>query len=117
MHISFTTPKKIKVKTAFDLSKESAPGCIPVMVFNNKCEPEVWYTLANLFIVSLKESSLQDYWKIFHIGNRLKNIVKWSVAKNHFPVTFHSAVNKLLEKLVNRLYDHFEKNMVSGLLN
>ena len=44
-----------KVLTNFDLSKVSGPDCILVLVLK-KCEPELSYILAELFIMCLKES-------------------------------------------------------------
>ena len=42
-----------------DLSKASGPDCIPVLVLKN-CEPELHYTLAELFNKCLKEFCLPN---------------------------------------------------------
>ena len=52
LHIS-ASPKMVKkVIMNLDLSKASAPGCIPVVVLKN-CEPELSHILAELFNKSL----------------------------------------------------------------
>ena len=42
-----------------DLSKESGPNCIPVMVLKN-CEPELSCILAEFFNKCLKQSCFSD---------------------------------------------------------
>ena len=51
-----------KVIMNLDLSKESGPDCIPVVVLK-KCESELSYTPAELFNKCLKESCIPDCWK------------------------------------------------------
>ena len=48
-----------KVLTNVDSSKVSGPNCILVLVLK-KCEPELSYILAELFIMCLKESCFLD---------------------------------------------------------
>ena len=48
-----------KVIMNFDLSKTSGPDCIPAVVLKN-CEPELSYTLAELFSKCVKESCFPD---------------------------------------------------------
>ena len=52
-----------KVIMNLDLSKASAPDCIPVVVLNN-FQPELSYILAQLFNKCLKESCFPDSWKV-----------------------------------------------------
>ena len=42
-----------------DLSRASGPDCIPAVVLKN-CEPELSYTLAELFSKCVKESCFPD---------------------------------------------------------
>ena len=51
-----------KVLTNLDLSKVSAPECIPMVVLR-KCEPKP-YILALFFNMCLKESHFPDCWKV-----------------------------------------------------
>ena len=61
-HNISVTPKMVrKVVMNLDLSKASGPNCIPVVVLKN-CEPELFYTLAELFNKCLKECSFPDCW-------------------------------------------------------
>ena len=50
-----------KVKTKLHLPKAPGPYCIaPIAVFAlKKCESELWYILAELFKICLKESCLE----------------------------------------------------------
>ena len=92
-----------------DLSKASGPDCIPVVVLKN-CEPELSYTLAELFNQCLKESCFPDCWKVSSVVHVFKNVGKRSTAKNYRPVSLLSVVSKVFEKLVNnRIVDHLEK--------
>ena len=98
-----------KVITNFDLSKESDPACIPVVVLKN-CEPELSYILAELFNMCLKESCFPDCWKVSSVVPLFKNVWERSTAKNYHPVSFLSVVSEVFEKLVNnRIVDHLEK--------
>ena len=94
-----------------DLSKESSPDCIPVVVLKN-CEPELFYILAELFNKCLKESCFSDYWKVSSVVAILKNVGERSTAKNYRPVSLLSVVSKVFEKFVNRIVHHLE---ISGL--
>ena len=92
-----------------DLSKESGPDCIPVVVLKN-CEPELSYILAELFNKCLKESSFPDCWKVSSVVPVFKNVGKRSTARNYHPISCHSVISKVFEKLVNnRIVDHLEK--------
>ena len=63
LHNISITPKTIKdVIMNLDLSKESCPDCIPVVVLKN-CEFELSYILAELLKICLKESCFPDCWK------------------------------------------------------
>ena len=61
-NISVTLKMVRKVIINLDLSKESGPDCIPVVVLK-KCESELSYTPAELFNKCLKESCIPDCWK------------------------------------------------------
>ena len=60
------TPKMVrKVVMNLDLSKESGPDCIPVVVLKN-CEPELSYILAELFNSVLRSVVFQIV-RMFHL--------------------------------------------------
>lgn len=61
-----------KVRANHDSSKSSGPDYILVMVLM-KCEPELPYTLAELFNMYLKEFYFPDYWKAFSVFPAFKN--------------------------------------------
>ena len=64
LHNISVTPKIVKkVIMNLDLSKASGPDCIAVVVLKN-CEPELSYTLAELFNKCLKESCFPDCSKV-----------------------------------------------------
>ena len=66
LHNIFVTPKLVKkVQTNLDLSKMSAFDCIPKVVLNNY-EPELSYTLAELFNICLKKSFVFEIVKRSH---------------------------------------------------
>ena len=98
------TPKMVrKVVMNFDLSKASAPNCIPVVVLKT-CEPGLSYILAELFNKCLKKCCFSDCWKVSSVVHVFKNVGERSTAKNYRPVS------KVFEKLVNnRIVDHLEK--------
>ena len=73
-----------KVITNLDLSKESGPDCIPVKVLKN-CEPELFYTPAELFNKCLKEIFFRDCWKVSLVVLVFKNVGERSTAKNYRP--------------------------------
>ena len=62
LYISVTPTMVQKVIMNLDLSKESGPDCIPVVVLK-KCESELSYTPAELFNKCLKESCIPYCWK------------------------------------------------------
>ena len=91
-----------------DLSKESGPDCIPVVMLKN-CEPELSYVLAELFNMCLKEFCFPDCWKVSSMVPVFKNVGERSTAKNYHPVSLLSVVCNVFEKHVNnRIVDHLE---------
>ena len=95
--------------TNLDLSKASAPDCIPVVVLKD-CEFELSYILAELFNMFLKEFCFPDCWKVSLVVPVFKNVGERSSAKNYHPVSLLSVVSKVFEKLVNnRIGDHLDK--------
>ena len=95
-----------KVIANLDLSKVSAPDCIPVVVLKN-CELELSYILIELFNRCLKESCFPDCWKVSSVVPLFKNVDKRSTAKNYCPLRLLSVVGKVFEKLANnRIVDH-----------
>ena len=107
-----------------DLSRASGPNCIPVL-FLKKCEPELYYILAQLYNKCLKESYFSDCWKVLSVAPVFKNVGERYTTGNYGPVNLVSVVSKIFEELVNnRIVDHLEKcglflisNMVLGLLD
>ena len=86
----------------------SGPDYIPVVVLEN-CDPELLYILAELFNMCLKEFCFRDSWKV-SLVIPLKNVEETSTAKIYGPVSLHSVVSKVFEKLVNNwIVDHLEK--------
>ena len=79
------------------------------MVLKN-CEPELSYTLAELFSNCLNESCFPDFiFKVSSVVPVFKNIGETSAAKNYHPVSLFSVVSKIFEKCVNdRIVDHLE---------
>ena len=67
--------------------------------------------LAELFnIKCLQESCFTDCWKVSLVFPVFKNVGDRSTAKNYCPVSLHSVVSKVFEKLVsNRIVNHLEK--------
>ena len=110
LHNISVTPKVVrKVTMNLDLSKASAPHCIPVVVLKN-CEPQLFYILAELLTKCLNESCFPDCWKVSSVVPAFKNVGERSTAKNYHPVSLLSVVSKVFEKLVNnRIVDHLEK--------
>ena len=81
LHNIPVTPKMVKkVITTLDLSKASAPDCIPVVVLR-KCEPKLSYILAELCNMWLKESCFPDCWKVSSVVPVFINIRERSTAK------------------------------------
>ena len=110
LHNIFITPKMVKkIITNLDLSKASAPDCIPVLVLKN-CAPKLCYILAEFFNKCQKESCFPDYWKVSSMVPVFKNVRERSTVKKYWPVGLLSVVSKVFEKLVNnRIVDHLEK--------
>ena len=97
-NISITAKMIKKVITNLDLSNASGPDCIPVMVLKNY-EPELSYTLAELFNKCLKESCFPDCLKVSLVVPVFNNVGESSIAKNYRPVSLLSVVSKVIEKL------------------
>ena len=58
----------------------------------------------------MKKSCFPDCWKVSTVVPVFKNIGEMSAAKNYWPVSLHSVVSIVFEKLVNnRIVDHLEK--------
>ena len=90
--------------------KPSGPDCIPVVVLQ-KCEPELSYTLAELFNMCLRESCFPDCWKFSSVLPVFKNVGERSTVKSYYPDSLLSVVSKVFEKLVNnRIVDDLEKS-------
>ena len=107
LHNIYVTPKMVrKVVMNLDLSKASAPDCIPVVVLKN-CKLELPYILAELFNKRLRSL-------VFHIVGRfhlwslyLRMLGKGLLVKT---TTLLSVVSQVFEKFVNnRIVDHLEK--------
>ena len=81
-----------------DLSKESGPDCIPVMVLKN-CESELSYILAELFNKCLKESCFLDCWKVSSMVSVFKNVGERSTAKTITLLVFFLWLVKSLKNL------------------
>ena len=108
-NISVTPTMVRKVVMNLDLSKASAPDCIPAVVLKN-CEPEFSYILAELFNKYLKESCFSVCWKVSSVVPVFKNVGERSTAKNYGPVSLLSVVSKVFQKLLNnRIADNLDK--------
>ena len=89
------TPRMVKkVITNLDLSKESGPDSIPVLVLKNY-EPELSYVLAEPINKCLNESCFPDCWKVSSVVPVFKNVGERSTAKNYRPVSLLSVVKSL----------------------
>ena len=98
-----------KVITNLDSSKVSDLNCIPAGVLKNS-EPELLYTLAELFNICVKEYCFPECLKVSLVVPIFKNVGERSTAKSYCPVSLLSVVSKVFEKLVNnRIVDHLEK--------
>ena len=62
-----------KVKMNLDLSKASRPDSISVVVLKN-CEPGLFFKLAELFNMCLKEYCFPDCWKVLSVVSVFKNV-------------------------------------------
>ena len=98
LHISVTSRMVTKVIMNLDLSKASAPDCIPVVVLKN-CEPELSYTLGELFNKCLKESCVPDCWKVSSVVPVFKNAGERSTAKNYHLLVYFLWLVKSLKNL------------------
>ena len=95
LHNISVTPKMVKKAIMnLDLSKASGPDCIPVVVLEN-FEPELSYTLSELFNKCLKESCFPDCWKVSSVVPVFKNAGERSTAKIYRPVSLFSVVSKV----------------------
>ena len=74
-----------KVIMNLDSSMASDPDCIPVVVLKN-CEPELSYTLAELFNKCLKKLCFPNCWKVLSVIPLFKDVGERSTAKNYRPV-------------------------------
>ena len=106
----FPTPKMVKkIIMSLDLSKGSGPDCIPVVVLK-KCEFQLSLILAEVFNMCLKESLFSRLLEVFISGLVFRNVGERSTAKNYYPFSPFSVVNKVFEKLVNSgIVDDLEK--------
>ena len=98
-------------KVITNLDSWKAPGLdyIPVVLLKNY-EPELSYTLAQLFNKCLKESYFPDCWKVSLVVPVFQNIAERSTAKNYCPVSLLSVVRTVFEKLVNNsIVDHLDQ--------
>ena len=73
----------------------SGPVCTPVVVLKN-CQPELSYTLAELFNICLKESCFPDCLKASSVVPVFQNVGERSTAKNYCPASLLSVVSKAL---------------------
>ena len=78
-----------------DSSRGSGLDCIPVMVLKN-CEPELSYTLAELFNMYLKMTCFPGCWKVSLVVPVFKNVGERSATKNYHHVSLLSVVSKVL---------------------
>ena len=110
LHNISIAPKIVKkVIMNLDLSKTSGPDCIPVMVLKNY-EPELSCILAELFNKHLKDSCFPYCLKVSSVVPVFKNFGEMSTAENYCPVSLHSVVSKVFEKIENnRIIYHPEK--------
>ena len=95
IHNTSLTPKIVKkVITNFDASKTSGLDCIPVMVLKN-CEPELSFTLAELFAKYLEKSCFPDCWKVSLVVPVFMNVGERFNAKNYCPISLIFKVSKV----------------------
>ena len=75
-----------------------------------KGEPEISYTLAELFSKYLKESWFPDCCKASSLVHVFKNVWERAIAKNYHPVSLLSVVSKVFLTFVNnRIVGRLEK--------
>ena len=87
-----------KVIINLDLSKGSGPDCMPVVVLK-KCEPELFYILAELFNKCLKDSCFPDCCKFSSVVPVFKNVRERSTAKTTVLLVFFLWLVKSLKNL------------------
>ena len=104
--------KKI-IKNLDSSSKASGPDCILVVALKN-CEPELFYILAELFNICLKESCFPDCWKVSLVVTVFKNVGERSTAKTTTLLVFFLWLVKSEKFVNNRIVNHLEK---CGLLS
>ena len=78
--------------------KTSGSDYIPVVILKKR-ESELASILAELFIISLKESCFLVWWKVSPVVSIFKNDGESSVAKNSCFVSLLSLVSKVLKNL------------------
>ena len=89
LHNISVTPKMIKkVIMNLDLSKASGSDCIPVVVLKKR-EPELSYTLSELFNKCQKESCFPECWKVSSVVPVFKNVGEKPEAKTYRPVSLY----------------------------
>ena len=88
-------PKIVKKNLInLDLSKIPGPDSIPVVLLKN-FEPELSYTLAELFNKFLKDYCFPGCWKISLVVPVFRNAGERSTAKNYCPLCPLSVVSKV----------------------
>ena len=87
-----------KVITNLDSSKPSGPDCIPVVILKNYVS-ELFYILAELFNMCLKESCFPDCWKVSLVVAICKNIGKGLMLKTTALLVFFLWLVKSLKNL------------------
>ena len=106
-NISLTPEPVYMVITNLDLLNAYGPDCITVVDLK-KCEPELSYTLAELFNMCLKESCFTDCWKILSVVPVFRNVEDGSTAKSYCPFSLLSVVSKIFENFTNGLLHKFK---------
>ena len=78
---NFSVTHKIvkQVITSLDSSKAPGPDCIPVAVLKC-CQPELSCMLAELFNISVEDSSFPDCWKVSSVVPVFKDVGERSMA-------------------------------------
>ena len=81
-----------------DLLKASDPeGILGVVI--KSCGPELSYILNELFSICLRESCLQECWRVSSVVPVFKNVGKGSTARTYLPVSLLSVVSKVFDHL------------------
>ena len=93
-----------KVIVNLDSSKASGPHCILMVVLKN-CKPVLSYILAEFFNICLKEPRFPDCWKVSSVVPvfKNKNAGERSTTKNYRPISLHSVVSKVFQKLLTHI--------------